>query len=97
MPRIVIKKSVTTEKSFKNQDKHIWTFIVAHDAHKDEIKDEIEKLFGVKVAHVNTLLQQPKERKLKGSRIHTRRKTTKIARVSLVDKTKKIDMTKAIK
>lgn len=94
MSRIVIKKAITTEKSFKNQDKGLWTFLVARDSNKFEIKNEVEALFGVEVAAVNTVNQRAKTRQLKGSRTHTKRNLSKIARVSLKDKSKKIDLTK---
>lgn|SRR5690606_35957039 len=94
MSRTIIKKAITTEKSFKNQDQGLWTFLVSRDANKIEIKQEVEVLFGVEVASVNTRNQLPKIRKLRGSRIHTKRNPSKIAQVSLKDKTKKIDLTK---
>lgn len=92
-----IKKSITSEKSFTHQEKGIWTFLVTSSASKHEIKSEIEKLFGVEVADVNTLRQRTKVRKMRGSRIHTRRAITKIARVRLTEKSKKIDLTKLSK
>ena len=92
--RLVIKKAVTTEKSFKGQDKGFWTFVVATDATKGEIKREVENLFAVEVADVNTFKRLGKTRRLKGSRVHTKRAPSKIARVSLKEKSKKIDLTK---
>lgn len=94
MARTIIKKAITTEKSFKNQDKGFWTFLVANDANKIEIKQEVEALFGVEVSDVNTRNQLTKVRQLKGSRTHTKRAPSKIAQVSLKDKSKKIDLTK---
>ncbi|MDP2691837.1 MAG: 50S ribosomal protein L23 [Candidatus Gracilibacteria bacterium] len=94
MSRIIIKKAITTEKSHKNQDRSIWTFQVAGDANKHEIKDAIEMLFDVKVATINTSNQRAKIRQIGKSRIHTKRKPNKIARVSLKDKKAKIDLTK---
>lgn len=94
MARTVIKKAITTEKSFQNQDKGFWTFLVARDANKLEIKQEIEKLFGVEVENVNTRIQRAKIRQLRGSRVHTKRNLSKIAQVSLKEKSKKIDLTK---
>lgn len=95
--RLVIKKAVTTEKSFKGQDKGFWTFLVASDSTKQEIKKEVEALFGVEVADVNTFNRLKKIRKLKGSRVHTKRAPSKIARISLKEKSKKIDLTKLSK
>ena len=94
MSRVIIQKAVTTEKSYKNQDILIWSFIVAKDANKFEIKHEIERLFGVKVDSVNTTRLHPKIRRLKGSQIHTKRKEQKVARIRLKDKKEKINLTK---
>ena len=45
---------VTTNYSLNIQDRK-YTFEVAKDANKIEIKAAVEKLFGVKVAKVNTI------------------------------------------
>ena len=92
--RTVIKKAIATEKGFKNQDKGHWTFQVANDANKTEIKEAVKNLFGVDVASVTTNNQRPKARQLRGTRTHTRRKPAKIARVTLKDKKAHIDLTK---
>jgi large subunit ribosomal protein L23 len=97
MARVIIKKAITTEKSYKNQDQGIWTFLVSNDANKIEIKQAIEQLFSVEVESVNTTSVRKKIRRLGKSRTHTRRAQGKIARVTLKDKKKKIDMTKANK
>ncbi|MGE3278693.1 MAG: 50S ribosomal protein L23 [Candidatus Altimarinota bacterium] len=94
MARTVIQKAITTEKSFKNQDKGLWTFLVSRDANKIEIKKEIEQLFGVEVESVNTRIQRAKIRQLRGSRVHTKRNLSKVAQISLKEKSKKIDLTK---
>ena len=94
MAKIIIKKALTTEKSYNNQDIGIWTFVVNKDANKFEIKDAIEELFGVKVGNVTTTRQKPKIRDLKGSKFHTRRREQKIARISLKNKKDKIDLAK---
>lgn len=97
MPRIIIKKPMTTEKGFKNQDKGIWSFLVARDANKIEIKQALEHLFGVKVDSVNTSTQRKKIRRIGRSRIQTKRQTGKVARVSLKKDSKKFDFTKTNK
>lgn len=90
----IIKKAIATEKGFKQQDKGHWTFQVLKTANKQQIKEAVEKLFGVKVASVTTHNQRPKVRQLRGSRTHTRRPNRKIARVSLEGKDAHIDLTK---
>jgi len=94
MARIIIKKTITTEKSFAKQDEGVWTFQVANDANKHEIKLAIENLFDVSVDTVNTTRLRPKIRKLRGHRIHTRRHSAKVARIRLKKDSKKLDLTK---
>ena len=55
MEREVILRPLLTEKSYATiQDKR-YTFVVAKDANKTEIKLEIERRFDVQVEKVNTL------------------------------------------
>ena len=51
----VIIKPLLTEKGYDGIADKKYTFIVAKSANKTEIKLAVEKLFGVKVASVNTL------------------------------------------
>ena len=51
----IILKPVITEKSMDELQAGKYTFKVAKDANKTEIKKAVEQLFGVKVAKVNTL------------------------------------------
>ncbi|OKL48252.1 50S ribosomal protein L23 [Boudabousia liubingyangii] len=80
-PRDIIIKPVITEKTAPQEDQGKYTFIVDPKANKTEIKIAIEKIFGVKVASVNTL-NRP------GKTVRTRtgfgkRKDTKRAVVTL--------------
>ncbi|MDE5583333.1 MAG: 50S ribosomal protein L23 [Ruminococcus sp.] len=54
-PQDIILKPVITERSMDNLQEGKYTFKVAKDANKSEIKKAVEKLFSVKVAKVNTL------------------------------------------
>lgn len=54
-PRDVILKPVVSEKSYGLIDNGAYTFIVAPDANKVEIRQAIEAIFNVKVKSVNTL------------------------------------------
>jgi large subunit ribosomal protein L23 len=84
-PRDIILKPVVSEKSYGLIDEGKYTFIVAPSANKTEIKIAVEKIFGVKVASVNTLNRQGKTRR---TRFGTgRRKSTKRAIVTLRDGT----------
>jgi large subunit ribosomal protein L23 len=64
-PRDIIISPVVSEKSYGLIDEGKYTFVVAPDANKTEIKLAIEKIFGVKVASVNTLNRTGKTRRTK--------------------------------
>jgi large subunit ribosomal protein L23 len=51
----IIIRPVLTERSYDNMAKKKYTFIVASDANKFQIREAVEQAFGVKVAQVNTL------------------------------------------
>jgi large subunit ribosomal protein L23 len=80
-PRDIIISPVVSEKSYGLIDEGKYTFVVAPDANKTEIKLAIEKIFGVKVASVNTLNRAGKTRRTKFGM--GKRKDTKRAIVSL--------------
>ena len=61
-PRDVLIKPVVSEKSYGLQDNGVYTFIVAPNATKPEIRDAVEKIFNVTVLKVNTL-NRPGKRK----------------------------------
>ncbi|MEE0654005.1 MAG: 50S ribosomal protein L23 [Bifidobacterium criceti] len=51
----IILKPVVSEKSYALSDMGQYTFVVAPDANKVQIKQAIEEIFKVKVTNVNTL------------------------------------------
>ncbi|MBE6827056.1 MAG: 50S ribosomal protein L23 [Ruminococcaceae bacterium] len=51
----IILRPVITEESMMGTAEKKYTFKVAKGANKHEIKEAVEKLFGVKVAKVNTM------------------------------------------
>ena len=51
----IILRPIITENSMDGIADRKYTFEVAKDANKVEIKNAVEKLFGVKVAKVNTI------------------------------------------
>ena len=80
-PRDVIIAPVVSEKSYGLIDDGKYTFVVDPRSNKTEIKLAIEKIFGVKVASVNTLNRTGKVQRTRfGS---GRRKDTKRAIVTL--------------
>ncbi len=80
-PRDVILKPVVSEKSYGLIDEGKYTFLVDPRADKTEIKLAVEKIFGVKVASVNTLNRVGKARRTRFG--IGRRKDTKRAIVTL--------------
>ena len=83
-PREIIIRPVVTERSTLLADDHdAFTFIVAKDANKMEIKSAVERLFDVKVRKVNTMRYLGKWRRL--GRNYGRRPSFKKAIVTLVE------------
>jgi large subunit ribosomal protein L23 len=62
-PRSVIIRPVVSEKSYAQYDESVYTFVVAHDANKIEIKQAVEAIFNVKVTNVNTLNRSGKRKR----------------------------------
>ena len=83
-PRDVIIRPVVTERTtLLADDNDAFTFIVAEDANKPEIKAAVERLFDVKVKKVNTMRYLGKWRRL--GRNYGRRPSFKKAIVTLVE------------
>ncbi|MGH9027930.1 MAG: 50S ribosomal protein L23 [Acidimicrobiia bacterium] len=62
-PRDVILRPVVSEKSYAAMDTNVYTFVVAPDANKIEIRQAVEAIFGVKVRNVNTLNRYGKRKR----------------------------------
>ena len=60
-PRDIILKPVVSEKSYSLIENGTYTFIVAPDANKIEIRQAVEAIFSVKVKNVNTLIRAGKK------------------------------------
>ncbi|MDR2253879.1 MAG: 50S ribosomal protein L23 [Bifidobacteriaceae bacterium] len=82
-PRDVIIRPVVSEKSYGMIELGKYTFIVAPGANKTEIRIAVEKIFGVKVAAVNTINRQGKTTRTRQG--IGRRKSTKRAIVTLAE------------
>ncbi len=61
---IILKPVVTEHSMALMREQRKYTFIVAPDANKIEIKEAVEKIFSVKVASVNTINFDGKERRM---------------------------------
>lgn len=79
----IILGPVITEKSMAEQQKGVYTFKVAKNATKTQIKSEIENHFGVKVLNVNTLNTKAKDRRV--GKYTGKTKTYKKAIVTLAE------------
>lgn len=66
-PRDIIKAPVVSEKSYALMESGVYTFRVATDASKPEIRDAIEAIWGVEVQNVNTLNRKGKATRARGS------------------------------
>ena len=64
-PRDILLAPVVSEKAYGLLDENKYTFLVAPDANKTQIKLAVEQVFGVKVTAVNTANRE-------GKRVRTR-------------------------
>ena len=79
-PRDILLAPVISEKSYGLLDENKYTFVVAPDANKTQIKIAVEKVFDVKVTGVNTLNRQGKRKRTRSG--FGKRKDTKRAIVT---------------
>ena len=79
----IIIAPVITEKSAHQAEQNIYTFKVAKDANKIEIKKAIEEAFGVKVVKVNTANTKAKDKRV--GRYTGKTQTYKKAFITLAD------------
>ena len=79
----VLLAPVISEKSYGLLDGNKYTFLVAPDANKTQIKIAVEKVFGVRVTAVNTLNRAGKRKRTRTG--FGQRKSTKRAVVSLAE------------
>ena len=86
----IIKRPVITEKSMALTQDRKYTFLVAKDANKIEIGKAVEEIFGVKVAKVNTINMQGKQKRT-GRFPAGRRASYKKAIVTLTEDSKTIE------
>lgn len=87
----VILKPLVTEKSMAEMSEKKYCFLVHPEANKTQIKEAVEKMFeGVKVAKVNTMNQDGKEKR-RGRTVGKTAKTKK-AIVSLTADSKDIEI-----
>ena len=79
----IIIAPVITEKAAIQAEANIYTFKVAKDANKREIKKAIEEAFGVKVVKVNTANTKAKDKRV--GKYTGKTQTYKKAYITLAD------------
>ena len=62
-PRDIIIRPVVSEKSYASYDANVYTFVVAPDANKIEIRKAVEQIFNVHVTNVNTINRKGKRKR----------------------------------
>jgi large subunit ribosomal protein L23 len=78
----IIKQPILTEKStFAMNEQKKYSFLVAREASKDQIKTAVERLYKVRVTGVNTQNRKGKSRRLRYGEVQEA--TTKKATVTL--------------
>lgn len=82
-PREIILRPVVSEKSYAAYDANVYTFVVAPDANKIEIRRAVESIFGVKVTNVNTVNRKGKRKRNRRTGTWGTRSNVKRALVSL--------------
>ena len=86
--RDVLLAPVVSDKSYGLLDENKYTFLVATDANKTEIKIAVEKVFGVKVLSVNTMNREGKNKRTRfgdGKRKDTKRAIVHVAAGDRID------------
>jgi len=87
-PREILIKPVVSEKSYGLLDDNKYTFVVAPDANKTQIKIAVEKVFGVRVTAVNTMNRAGKRKRTRtgfGKRADTKRAIVTLAEGDTID------------
>jgi large subunit ribosomal protein L23 len=86
--RDILLAQVISEKSYSLLDENKYTFLVAPDANKTEIKIAVETVFKVHVTGVNTLNRPGKKRRTRygfGKRADTKRAIVSVADGERID------------
>ena len=87
-PRDVLIKPVISEKSYRLVDDGKYTFLVAPEANKTQIRQAVEQVFRVRVTGVNTINRPGKRRRTRygwGKRPDTKRAIVTLASGERID------------
>ena len=91
-PRDIIIRPVVSEKSYAAYDLNVYTFVVAPDANKIEIRNAVEQLFGKRVEKVHTINRKGKRRRNRMTGGYNARPSRKRAIVTLAPGEEHIDI-----
>jgi large subunit ribosomal protein L23 len=91
-PRDIIIRPVVSEKSYAAYDENVYTFVVANDANKIEIRNAVQELFGKKVAKVATINRKGKRKRNRRTGTFGARAAQKRAIVTLAPGEDRIDI-----
>lgn len=83
MTNQAILKPIVSEKSIKDQEKGIYTFLVSRFSTKSQIKEDLRKVFDVDAAKVRTVSIVERKRMRSGGKPRTVQKLLKKAIVKL--------------
>ena len=86
--RDILLAPVVSEKAYGLLDENKYTFLVAPDANKTQIKIAVEQVFGVMVVSVNTMNRQGKNKRTRfgdGKRKDTKRAIVQVAAGDRID------------
>ncbi|ADI25182.1 50S ribosomal protein L23 [Geobacillus sp. G4] len=89
-PRDIIKRPIITENTMNLIGQKKYTFEVDVKANKTEVKDAVEKIFGVKVAKVNIMNYKGKFKRVGRYSGYTNRRRKAI--VTLTPDSKEIEL-----
>lgn len=84
----IILKPVVSEKSYAMSDRGQYTFVVAPNTNKTQIKQAIEEIFKVKVTNVNTLNRPGKRTRTRtgyGQRVNEKHAIVTVAEGQSID------------
>ena len=79
----VLLRPVVSEKSYALMEDGAYVFVVAPDATKVDVRQAVERVFGVRVKSVNTLNRKGKRRRNRKANTFGTRSSTKRAIVTL--------------
>jgi large subunit ribosomal protein L23 len=91
-PRDIIVRPVVSEKSYASFDNNVYTFIVAPDANKIEIRKAVEQLFARRVEKVHTINRKAKRSRNRSTGAYNAPARQKRAIVTLAAGEERIDI-----